>query len=114
MLIPFVDAAATLFYYWVSFGPLSRGSAAVGYTVLAGLLVAARLTPPRAMPRGRQLDWEAILSPTPEAFLGDYAAWLRDAAIPATDDPLAGLPPPETAFPTLRARLAALTIDHAP
>ena len=39
-----------------------------------------------------------------------HAAWLRDAAVPlpAGADPLAGLPTPDAAFPTLRDRLHAL------
>ena len=107
-----VDAAATLFYYWVSFGPLSRGSAACGYVVLAGLLVAGGLAaPPPRMPRGRQLDWEAILSPTPAAFLETHAGWLRAGAAAAAEDLLAGLPDHGAAFATLRDRIAALVSE---
>ena len=105
----FFDANARLFYYWVSFGPLSRGSAACGYVVLAGLHIAAGLkAPPPKMPPGRQLDWEAILTPTPRAFVDDHTAWLQQGLDPDPIDRLADLPSPDAAFPTLRDRVAAL------
>ena len=105
-----VAGAAKLFYYWVSFGPLSRGSAYCGYAVLAGTLVAAGLSP-CSLPANRQFDWEAILSPTPAAFLEEHAAWLFDGATRASSDPLAGLPPPDDALATSRDRAHALLAE---
>ena len=94
----------------MSFGPLSRGSAYCGYAVLAGTLVAAGLSPVE-LPAKRQYDWEAILSPTPAAFLDEHASWLFAGAARASSDPLAGLPPPNDALATLRDRAAALLAE---
>ena len=51
-----------VFYYWVNFGPLTRGSAATGYAALFGMAAAAGLALRPCMPEGVQADWEAILS----------------------------------------------------
>ena len=51
-----------VFYSWVNFGPLTRGSAATGYAALFGMAAAAGLALQPCMPEGVQADWEAILS----------------------------------------------------
>jgi hypothetical protein len=56
-----VRACATVFYYWVTWAPLTRGSAATGYAVMYGLLLACGYTIQRGPPNGIQADWEAIL-----------------------------------------------------
>lgn len=84
------DVIWTMFYYWCNFGPLSRGSAACGYVVAQGLMLAMGMRPGRRK-GGVQLDWEAILTPTPQAFLktvreGVYdgiEGWELDADWPA-------------------------------
>ena len=87
-----------IFYYWVNFGPLSRGSAACGYAVLSGLMAAAgwRLTEP--FPENVQMDWEAILRPTPAAFMAVARPWLRRSR--RREDVLDGVPEVAYAFPT--------------
>jgi len=56
--------------------PLARGSAAVGYTVLLGLFLATNIEVTGNIPPGIQVDWEAILSSTPDAFLDSVKPWL--------------------------------------
>lgn len=56
--------------------PLARGTAAVGYTVLLGLLLAINIEVTGNIPPGIQVDWEAILSSTPDAFLDSVKSWL--------------------------------------
>lgn len=68
-----------IFYYWVNFGPLSRGSAACGYVVLAGLMAAMGWKIVEPLPPNVQMDWEAILRPTPEDFLAIARPWLYRA-----------------------------------
>ncbi|KAJ0980264.1 hypothetical protein J5N97_008519 [Dioscorea zingiberensis] len=70
------DAILRMAYYWYNFMPLSRGSAAVGYTVLLGLFLAANMEVTANIPTGVQVDWEAILSSTPDAFLESIKSWL--------------------------------------
>ena len=50
-----------VFYYWVNFGPLTRGSAATGYAVLFAMAIATAVNLQPAIPEGVQVDWEAIL-----------------------------------------------------
>lgn len=100
------DLILTIFYYWVNFGPLSRGSAACGYIVLSGLMAAAgwRLTEP--LPANVQMDWEAILRPSPEAFMAKARPWLRRTR--RREDILEGVPAVQTAFPTALEAIKAL------
>lgn len=100
------DLILTMFYYWVNFGPLSRGSAACGYVVLSGLMAAAgwRLTEP--LPANVQMDWEAILRPNPEAFIAKARPWLKRTR--RREDVLEGVPQVAVAFPTALEALMAL------
>lgn len=95
-----------MFYYWVNFGPLSRGSAACGYVVLAGLMAAAgwRLVEP--VPRGVQMDWEAILRPTPEAFMTKARPWLHRSR--RRENILQDIPVVATTLPTALDAIKAL------
>jgi hypothetical protein len=85
-------AALDLFFYWIHFAPLTRGTAAVGYMALYAALLAADLQPPRRVPPGVQLDWEALLEGDPARFrarmnsLG-LSAWMRaDPSLPVDPD----------------------------
>ncbi|KAJ4760063.1 Tetratricopeptide repeat protein 13 [Rhynchospora pubera] len=70
------DAILRMTYYWYNFMPLSRGSAAVGYTVMLGLFLAANMEVTTSIPPGVQVDWEAILSPNPETFIESVKQWM--------------------------------------
>jgi hypothetical protein len=100
--------ALSFFYYWVSSGALTRGTAATGYAALFALLEAAgrRLVGP--LPEGRQLDWEAILRPDPDAFVEAVRDWLFPMIGPSALD-LDGLGRVAETFPTARAALQALS-----
>lgn len=56
--------------------PLSRGSAAVGFVVLLGLLLAANMEFTGSIPQGLQVDWEAILNLDPNSFVDSVKSWL--------------------------------------
>jgi hypothetical protein len=64
-----VDLALTVFYYWVVFAPLSRGSAACAYAALHSILLSVGLVIPTKLPHNIQLDWEAILAHDSAAFI---------------------------------------------
>ena len=51
-----------LFYYFVSFCPLSRGTAACGLAALLAAIVASGDTIDSPIPHKKQLDWEAIFA----------------------------------------------------
>ncbi|CAM9565623.1 unnamed protein product [Discosporangium mesarthrocarpum] len=101
------DLVLKLFYYWVNFGPLSRGSAACGYIVMVGLLMALGWELNKPLPPGVQMDWEAILRPTPELFMEVSRPWLHSAR--HRRDVLAGVPDVLEAFPTVLEALKALS-----
>jgi hypothetical protein len=104
-----IDCCLSLFYYWVNFGPLSRGTAACGYGVLLALLTALdlRVSLP-FLPRQKQLDWEAILRPTPRSFIDHVRPWLRPRLASAKGDVLGGLASVDETLPTLRHAIEAL------
>jgi len=97
-----VDLSLRLFYYWVSLCPLTRGSAHTGYALMAAVVVATGR--PRNAGRagrtsggrrrigieGEQLDWEALLSESPDAFVKHKReAWIDRLDVSGlTDDVL--------------------------
>ncbi|OWM82121.1 hypothetical protein CDL15_Pgr001695 [Punica granatum] len=70
------DAILRITYYWYNFMPLSRGTAAVGFVVLLGLLLAANMEFTGSIPKGLQVDWEAILNFHPNSFTDSVKSWL--------------------------------------
>jgi len=112
--------------------PLARGTAAVGYTTLLGLFLAVGTPVASPIPPDTQVDWEAILAPSPTAFIAAVAPWLLPPgarpgaggkAPPAasTSAPAAGALPPVASMPevagllaTMRLRLEALNGPDAP
>ncbi|KAF7809893.1 suppressor of RPS4-RLD 1 [Senna tora] len=70
------DAILRMTYYWYNFMPLSRGSAAVGFIVMLGLLLAANMEFTGSIPQGLQVDWEAIMNLDPNSFVESVKSWL--------------------------------------
>ena len=61
------------FYYWVTFAPLTRGSASTGYSAMFALMRGGlNMAMTKGMPPSCQLDWEAILCSSPEEFLAKH------------------------------------------
>lgn len=56
--------------------PLSRGTAAVGFAVMLGLLLAANMEFTESIPQGFQVDWEAILNMDLNSFMNSVKSWL--------------------------------------
>ncbi|KAE8655171.1 Suppressor of RPS4-RLD 1 [Hibiscus syriacus] len=70
------EAILRMTYYWYNFMPLSRGTAAVGFVILLGLLLAANMEFAGNIPKGVQVDWEAILNFNPSSFVDSIKCWL--------------------------------------
>jgi len=72
-----VSLALIFYFYWVNFGPLTRGTAATGGLILHSLIIASgyRVTGP--IPAGNQIDWMAITTPTHTEFISDVRPWLN-------------------------------------
>jgi len=100
------DAALRIFFYWASFAPLSRGSAACGYVVLVACLESCCISLVEPMPKGLQMDWEAILRSDAQDFVAAMKAWVYPAR--ARSRKLEGLPKVEEEVRTARTVLAAL------
>ena len=64
-----------VFYYWVIYAPLSRGTSATGYAALMACVVATGEEILDPVPKGKQLDWEGIFTLHPEEFSGRISAW---------------------------------------
>jgi tetratricopeptide (TPR) repeat protein len=63
------NLAFRIFFWWANFAPLSRGSAATGYTLLTGILLTFSLKINSKIPPRWQADWEALLIGDPEEFV---------------------------------------------
>ncbi|XP_022741560.1 suppressor of RPS4-RLD 1-like isoform X1 [Durio zibethinus] len=70
------EAILRMTYYWYNFMPLSRGTAVVGFVVLLGLFLAANMEYTGNIPKGVQVDWEAILNFDPNSFVDSVKSWL--------------------------------------
>ncbi|XP_023754339.1 suppressor of RPS4-RLD 1 [Lactuca sativa] len=70
------EAILRMTYYWYNFMPLSRGSAVVGFIVMLGLLLAANMEFTGNIPEGVQVDWDAIMSLSPNSFMESVKIWL--------------------------------------
>ena len=65
-----------LFYYWVNYAPITRGSSATGYVLLYSISLATGFEFVNSVPEGVQLDWEAMFSSTPEIFIDKVWSWI--------------------------------------
>jgi len=72
-----LDAVLRLSFFWYNFMPLTRGSAAVGWSMLMALLLACGFEVVSQAPDGISLDWEAILTPSFKDFASATRTWLR-------------------------------------
>ncbi|CAM8909450.1 unnamed protein product [Rhodiola kirilowii] len=95
-------------YYWYNFMPLSRGSASVGFSVLLGLLLAVNLEFTGTIPKGVQVDWDAILNFNPESFIETVKTWLCPSLTVSTS--WKDYPDVTLTLPTVGSVVAALSI----
>ena len=72
-----VRQAYAMFFYWANFGPLTRGTSAVGYAVLVATLASVGLEPVAQLPEDVQLDWEAFYSSSPREFITRAEKYLQ-------------------------------------
>jgi hypothetical protein len=71
--------ALELYYLWVTFAPLSRGTAACGYAGLCAVLLSLgkKIAAEHLLPAGKQLDWEAILAVDFPGFWEKVRGWFK-------------------------------------
>eukprot|EP00596_Hydrurales_sp_CCMP1899_P002773 CAMPEP_0119045292 /NCGR_PEP_ID=MMETSP1177-20130426/38746_1 /TAXON_ID=2985 /ORGANISM="Ochromonas sp, Strain CCMP1899" /LENGTH=275 /DNA_ID=CAMNT_0007016819 /DNA_START=1 /DNA_END=828 /DNA_ORIENTATION=- len=68
--------ALGLFYYWVNYAPLTRGTSATGYAILYSAILAIGEELTDKLPRNIQLDWEAMFTPHPNDFVEKALPWV--------------------------------------
>jgi tetratricopeptide (TPR) repeat protein len=76
-LLLVIRESVSLFFYWVNFAPLSRGTAACGYAALLAVIVATGKRIITPIPPKIQLDWEAIFTSDRNVFIENVLMWLR-------------------------------------
>ena len=96
-----------LFYYWVNFAPLTRGSAMCGYAAMMAVILASGRMIKNSIPKGKQLDWEAIFTEDSTEFIDKFEKELLivPSAFSLRDDVDF-----ETAMPTLYDVLHTLQV----
>jgi len=72
----FTELALSFYFYWVNFGPLSRGTAACGYIAFFALMLSIDYEVMTSPPEGTQVDWPAILTPRPSEFVEEVKPWI--------------------------------------
>ena len=109
------DIALSFFYYWVNFGPLTRGSAATGYAAMYAIFLAAGVVITEGVAEGFQYDWEAIFSASKEEFFSIVRHHIyparRVVPIGGDKDPLQGVPSVGSTFFCIRTMIEALNAE---
>jgi len=73
--------ALEIFYYWVNYAALTRGTSATGYAALMACVVAMGEQILSPVPKGKQLDWEGIYTMHPADFVHRIKGWLSERAV---------------------------------
>lgn len=72
-----LEHSLRMFYYWVNFAPLTRGTSATGYAAFLAGVLAMGLDIQNRLPKSVQLDWEALFSTTPDEFISRVTPWVN-------------------------------------
>ena len=108
-----LQIALKIFYFWVCFAPLTRGSAACGYCMLVSILRVAGFEIEGGMLEGVQLDWEAIIRSDVDDFVCAFDGILTQKlkkldggghTKEVDEDDV------RTLLPTIRSRIEALNV----
>jgi hypothetical protein len=102
-----IREALRLFYYWVNFAPLTRGSAMCGYAALMAVILASNRIITSSIPTGKQLDWEAIFTANSNDFIDKF---VNEIQVMPSDFSLSEDVDFESAMPSLYDALQALLV----
>ncbi|XP_005108844.2 tetratricopeptide repeat protein 13 [Aplysia californica] len=103
-----VSHILSIAYYFYNLIPLSKGSSAVAYSVMLGLLMSVGRQITGRIPHGRLLDMEAMLAGAPEAFVMVARNWM---AVKKCSVPVSSLPRVWEVLPTVRSVLEVLAAN---
>ncbi|XP_051781524.1 tetratricopeptide repeat protein 13 isoform X1 [Erpetoichthys calabaricus] len=98
----------SLVYYFYNLMPLSRGSSVVAYSILMGALMASGKEVIGRIPKGKLVDFEAMLTSNPEAFSKVTKSWMHLKSLPTWYQ---SLPSVAETFPTIRTMIEVLNTE---
>ncbi|XP_063163220.1 tetratricopeptide repeat protein 13 isoform X3 [Candoia aspera] len=100
----------SVLYYFCNLMPLSRGSSIVAYSIIMGALMASGKEVSGKIPKGKLVDFEALIASSSEAFSKVAKGWLNLKSISPS---YKSLPLVSESFPTLRTMMEALSADSS-
>ncbi|XP_025019465.1 tetratricopeptide repeat protein 13 isoform X3 [Python bivittatus] len=100
----------SVLYYFCNLMPLSRGSSIVAYSIIMGALMASGKEVSGKIPKGKLVDFEAMIASSSEAFSKVAKGWLNLKSISPS---YKSLPLVSESFPTLRSMMEALSADSS-
>ncbi|XP_034284266.1 tetratricopeptide repeat protein 13 isoform X3 [Pantherophis guttatus] len=100
----------SVLYYFCNLMPLSRGSSIVAYSIIMGALMASGQEVSGKIPKGKLVDFEAMIASSSEAFSKVAKSWLNLKSISPS---YKSLPLVSESFPTLRTMMEALSADSS-
>jgi hypothetical protein len=108
-----IDAVSDLiirfYFYWVNYGPLTRGTAALGLIVLMALFLSFDIEVEKVSKYYTQLDFESIIGGDVEVFLKEIKEWLYEER--KFSNVLDNLPIVEEVISTPRKMIQILNFD---
>ncbi|XP_070590028.1 tetratricopeptide repeat protein 13 isoform X4 [Erythrolamprus reginae] len=100
----------SVLYYFCNLMPLSRGSTIVAYSIIMGALMASGQEVSGKIPKGKLVDFEAMIASSSEAFSKVAKDWLNLKSISPS---YKSLPLVSESFPTLRTMMEVLRADSS-
>uniref|UniRef100_A0A670Z852 Tetratricopeptide repeat domain 13 n=1 Tax=Pseudonaja textilis TaxID=8673 RepID=A0A670Z852_PSETE len=100
----------SVLYYFCNLMPLSRGSSIVAYSIIMGALMASGQEVSGKIPKGKLVDFEAMIASSSEAFNKVAKGWLNLKGISPS---YKSLPLVSESFPTLRTMMEVLSADSS-
>ncbi|XP_026525261.1 tetratricopeptide repeat protein 13 isoform X3 [Notechis scutatus] len=100
----------SVLYYFCNLMPLSRGSSIVAYSIIMGALMASGQEVSGKIPKGKLVDFEAMIASSSEAFNKVAKGWLNLKSISPS---YKSLPLVSESFPTLRTMMEVLSADSS-
>lgn len=70
------DLILRIYFYWVNFAPITRGTAAIGLIAMMALFLAIDIEVSSVCQEGVQLDFESIIGGDVEEFVSMVKKWL--------------------------------------
>lgn len=92
-----------IFFYWANFAPLTRGTAFCGYAAIVAILLSIDKQVACSIPRGIQLDWEALFTSQCSVFVTGCMKWMNIVECSFVHDPIMQYP-----FGTVRQMMVSL------